>query len=318
MTSPRPLLLCTDMDRTVIPNGPQPEHPGARRSLRAFCADGEVVLVYVTGRHRQLVEAALAEFDLPQPDFVISDVGTRMYAVSGERWDELSLWQDEIAADWKGRSHDDLQQLLAGIADLQLQEASKQSRYKLSYYVPLHCDHNAMIREAQQCLLRADVAAALLWSIDEEAGIGLLDVLPQRATKLHAVMSLQGYLGFADEDVLFAGDSGNDMPVLVSKVRSVLVNNASAEIKQTAVQAAQANGNAAALYLAEEACPLAMNGNYSAGVLQGVWHFAPHFRELLSAVVSAPVVTTPVVTTPAVTAPDVLAGRRSGRGRPHG
>ncbi len=30
------LLLCTDMDRTVIPNGAQPEHPRTRSAFRLF------------------------------------------------------------------------------------------------------------------------------------------------------------------------------------------------------------------------------------------------------------------------------------------
>ena len=31
-----PILLCCDLDRTLIPNGPQPESPGARPLLRAL------------------------------------------------------------------------------------------------------------------------------------------------------------------------------------------------------------------------------------------------------------------------------------------
>ena len=31
---PERLLLCTDLDRTLIPNGPQPESPRARAAFR--------------------------------------------------------------------------------------------------------------------------------------------------------------------------------------------------------------------------------------------------------------------------------------------
>lgn len=60
------LLLCTDMDRTVIPNGAAPEDTAARPRLRAFCARPEVTLVYVTGRDQALVKEAITTYALPQ------------------------------------------------------------------------------------------------------------------------------------------------------------------------------------------------------------------------------------------------------------
>lgn len=78
------LLLCADMDRTVIPNGEQPEHPDARKRFKTFCLLPEVKLVYVTGRHQELVKQAIKNYHLPEPDFVITDVGTKIYQVKGE------------------------------------------------------------------------------------------------------------------------------------------------------------------------------------------------------------------------------------------
>ena len=72
----RQLLLCTDLDRTVLPNGPQSESQGARTLFAALAARPEVTLAYVTGRDRHLVEQAIANYSLPHPDYVISDVGT--------------------------------------------------------------------------------------------------------------------------------------------------------------------------------------------------------------------------------------------------
>src|SRR5690554_5966678 len=225
------LLLCTDMDRTVIPNGMQAEHPDARRRFRQFCQADNVCLVYVTGRHRQLVEKAIRAYNLPQPDYIISDVGTKIFQLKNARWQEVKSWCDEIARDWNGRSHHDLKQLLADIKQLQLQEFSKQNTHKLSFYLPLYSDKNQVIQEVQQRLQENNIRASVMWSIDELTNVGLLDVLPENATKLHAIEFLQHKLGYADRNVIFAGDSGNDMPVLASALQSVLVNNASAEIK---------------------------------------------------------------------------------------
>lgn len=274
------LLLCTDMDRTVIPNGMQPEHPQARRRFRAFCAQDNVVLVYVTGRHRQLVEKAIRSYQLPQPDYVISDVGTKIYK-QNQGWQELASWKSEIDKDWQGRSHQDLKQILKGIKGLKLQELSKQNTHKLSYYLPLYQDKTPVINEMQQRLQNEGINASVMWSIDELTNIGLIDVLPKHATKLHAIQFLQNQLGYQHDEVIFAGDSGNDMPVLASNVQSILVNNVSAEIKSLAYQLASDSEQLKQLFIARDDGPLGMNGNYSAGVLQGVWHFAPAFREAL-------------------------------------
>lgn len=274
------LLLCTDMDRTVIPNGMQPEHPQARRRFRAFSEQDNVSLVYVTGRHRQLVEKAIRSYQLPQPDYVISDVGTKIYQQQNG-WQELSSWKMEIDKDWRGRSHQDLKLILTGIKDLKLQEMSKQNTHKLSYYLPLYQDKTPVISAMQQRLQDEGIDASVMWSIDELTNVGLIDVLPKHATKLHAIEFLQEKLAYQHDEVIFAGDSGNDMPVLASQVQSVLVNNASAEIKSLAYQLSNDADHLDQLYIAHDNGPLGMNGNYSAGVLQGVWHFAPAFRQTL-------------------------------------
>ncbi len=272
--SPGRLLLCTDMDRTVIPNGNQPEHPAARIRFRDFCHQPEVCLAYVTGRHLQLVQQAIADYELPEPDYAITDVGSRIYRVSAGSWQVLSQWEEQIASDWCGRSHDELEKALRPISELTLQEAEKQNRFKLSYYLTLDVDRQLVMRRMRHCLDDLGVAASLIWSVDDLKQVGLLDVLPENATKLHGVKFLQQHLGYRHDEVLFAGDSGNDLPVLGSDVRSILVANASEEVKLQAQQLVDRAGHADSLYLAQEDVE-PFGGNYAAGVLQGVLHFFP-------------------------------------------
>jgi hypothetical protein len=141
--------------------------------------------------------------------------------------------------------------------------------------LPLYLEKDSVIARIEMLLAEAGVEASVLWSVDEPKNIGLLDVLPKHATKLHAIEFLQHKLGYTLEEVIFAGDSGNDLPVLTSQIPSVLVANASDEIKQAAVQLSRHHGHLRALYLAQS--DTKHQGNYSAGVLQGVAHFAPHF-----------------------------------------
>ncbi|MGV8991094.1 MAG: HAD-IIB family hydrolase [Thiobacillus sp.] len=265
----KPLLLCTDLDRTLIPNGPHPESPAARERFRRLARCDEVTLVYVSGRHRALIEQAIADFDLPQPDYAIADVGSTLYQTDSSGWHQWDRWDAQIDPDWRGLSHDALHALLIGFPALELQEPEKQNRHKLSYYVSLEADSQQLMGQMDEKLQQNGIKANLIWSIDELAHVGLLDILPASANKLHAIHFLMQQTRFTPEDTVFAGDSGNDLDVLLSDIPAVLVANADAKIKASLETARQND-----LYQSKGNY-LGMNGNYSAGILEGVAHFRP-------------------------------------------
>lgn len=272
------LLICTDLDRTLLPNGNQPESFGARAAFTRFVGQPEVTLVYVSGRHRNLVEDAIRVYWLPLPDWVIGDVGTTIYRVDKSKWLYWQDWEQTIAADWRGLTANDLQPLFSDLPPLHLQEETKQNRYKLSYYLSMQMDIDSLQREMARRLNTQGVAASFIYSVDEVASTGLLDVLPRRATKLHAVEFIMQHLGFDYTNTVFVGDSGNDLPVLTSAVQSVLVANADREVADQAQAAlTQQEGTLTSLYLAQGGF-LDMNGNYSAGILEGIAHYHPEAR----------------------------------------
>lgn len=271
---PNRLLICTDLDRTLLPNGSQPESPLARDYFARLVARSEVTLAYVSGRHRGLVEDAILDYQLPLPDWVIGDVGTTIYQVRAGEWHHWPEWEQAIAADWQGAKAGDLRHLFTDLSPLRLQEESKQNAYKLSYYLPLPIDISALQREMTQRLNTRNLTASLIYSVDETACAGLLDVLPARATKLHAVELLMRHQGFDINNIVFAGDSGNDIPVLASAIPSVLVANAAQEVVEQAHSLAMEQGTMAAFYQARGGF-LGMNGNYCAGILEGVAHYHP-------------------------------------------
>lgn len=169
--APGTILLATDLDRTLLPNGAHPESPEARPRLRRFVARPEVRLAYVTGRHKELVEQAMAEFALPRPDFDIGDVGTSIYDVRDHDWQRRPDWQQAIASDWaangKKLSHDDLAAALADMPELRLQEAAKQGPCKLSYYAPALDDAGELIARARSRLDATGARVNLVWSVHE-------------------------------------------------------------------------------------------------------------------------------------------------------
>jgi hypothetical protein len=123
-------------------------------------------------------------------------------------------------------------------------------------------------------LAEENLPSRIIWSVDENTDSGLVDVLPESASKLHAVRFLMEHSGHRLANTLFAGDSGNDLEVLCSDVHSVLVANASDSVREQALRLARQAGTLQALYAARGGLR-GMNGNYSAGILEGLVHFMP-------------------------------------------
>ena len=268
------LLLCTDLDRTLLPNGSELESEQARKNFDQLIKHPQVTLVYVTGRHQKLVEQAIEEYQLPQADYVIADVGSTIYEITGRDWHYLGAWEKLIDSDWQGKSANELHDLLGDINDIQLQEKSKQNTHKLSYYVSLKFNYQKIMSAMKKNLKQQSIAANLIWSIDKEANIGLLDVLPASAGKRQAIEFLMQHLGFDYAETVFSGDSGNDICVMSSPIQSVLVANADDDVRSEAIKQARANHQDETLYLAQGNF-MGMNGNYSAGILEGVVHYIP-------------------------------------------
>ncbi len=267
------LLICTDLDRTLLPNGSQPESENARAYFGNLVSRPEITLAYVSGRHRSLVEQAILDYQLPLPDFVVGDVGTTIYHVGSEQeWELQTAWQLEIAKDWGGKSHADLMALLDDFQQLRLQEPTKQNNFKLSYYTSLQIEQEEMLQAIRERLSGSGIRASLVWSIDEESEVGLLDVLPERATKFHAVEALMKQCHFGLDNTVFCGDSGNDIEVLVSPIPGVLVANSQSDIQTLAANLADKNGQSEQLYLAKGGF-MSLNGNYSGGILEGIAHY---------------------------------------------
>ncbi|MCW8874441.1 MAG: HAD-IIB family hydrolase [Gammaproteobacteria bacterium] len=268
------ILLCCDLDRTVLPNGHEPEDVLARPLFARVVARPEITLVYVSGRDRRLLQQAIRDYAIPVPDFAIGDVGTTLYHIEAGEWREETAWSAHIAQDWQGEPAQTLHGYLRDLPELRLQEPEKQNRHKLSYYTTTDLDAKRLREAVRQCLAREGVTANLIWSIDEVNRLGLLDILPARASKLHAIEFFMGLQGVSAGNTVFAGDSGNDLPVLASSIPAVLVRNAQEEVREEALALARQQGTLDALYLAQGDF-LGLNGHYTAGILEGLAHFQP-------------------------------------------
>jgi sucrose-6F-phosphate phosphohydrolase len=278
------ILLCSDMDRTILPNGDQEESSEVRSVLRLLVERPEIHIAYVSGRDKNLIQEAITEYDLPFPEYAVGDVGTTIYELTGNNWTPWEDWFREIAKDWNGLESEDLTGILKGFDNLKLQEPEKQNRFKLSYYADKNANDRQLVDQIQAYLSKQKLSSRIIWSVDEQRNSGLVDILPQRASKLHAIRYLMDQKGYRKSKVVFCGDSGNDLNVLTSDIRAVLVKNASEDVRLEALESVVKNGRAETLYMAKGDF-MGMNGNYTAGVLEGLAHFEPDVRPWIEAAV---------------------------------
>lgn len=269
--------LFTDLDRTLLPNGLHDADLEANTILFELCSMGHVELTYVTGRSLQLTQKAIRDYALPKPKFVITDVGAHIYADSNNAWQHDPEWHDTLANDWPDDATTELHHALSNLETLSLQEPDKQTRFKLSYYFE-RAQHEKIVEHVHDALATLSKDYKLVSSIDEPNDIGLLDLLPPSADKLEAIRFLIDKLGLDHEHIVFSGDSGNDLPVVTSELKSLLVRNACPKVQAQAQQRCQTDDLNETLYIAQGDF-LGFNGHYGSGILEGLCHFFPHLTQ---------------------------------------
>lgn len=268
------VYLATDLDRTLLPNGDRLEPAGAREKFAALIARDDIGLIYVSGRDLSLVSAAIQEFSLPVPDYIVADVGSSVYRRQGGRWQILDEWQVAISRDWAGLVSGDLRELLGEIHGMELQAESKQGLYKLSFQRRPAGGINHVVDVLSQKLdelhSKYKARCRVVLSVDETSDTGLVDVLPVSANKCAALEFLAKSLSVDVDHIVFSGDSGNDLDVLLSPLPATLVGNASAEVRKIAMDAL-VQRQVSKLYLAK--------AYYAAGILEGFYHYFPEYAE---------------------------------------
>jgi hypothetical protein len=140
---------------------------------------------------------------------VIGDVRTTINRASTAECEHWATWEVDVASDWRGLMAKDLRPLFDDLPDLRLQEEAKQNRFKLSYYLSIRNDAEALRQKMASRPDTRNLAASLIYRFDEAAATGQLDVLPARAAKLDVVEFLMRHQDFDLLNTVFAGDSGN-------------------------------------------------------------------------------------------------------------
>ena len=255
-------ILATDLDGTLIPLESHEQNRRDLERLQSEVVSNNVEIVFVTGRHLESVLDVAQAQQLPLPRWIICDVGTSIYQRESQGWtfshvQEYQAHQGEVVGSLTVAQ---LQERLSPIDGLRLQESEKQGPYKLSYYVDA-VELEALVDTIQQHLREACAPYEIIHSVDPFNGDGLIDLLPRKVSKAYALAWWAKQVGVAHEDIVFAGDSGNDLAALTAGYRAIVVGNADRKVARLAEDAHRNAGWSDRLYLAK--------AEATSGVLEG-------------------------------------------------
>jgi len=265
------MILATDMDRTLLPNGQPLYQEGSLEQLFKIINEVKPTLIYVTGRNLGLMQEAVDEYKLQLPDYFIGEVGTRLYKKQDQKMVEFSAWTDHIKNTnpaWKRQA---VEEILADETAVQLQEGWKQNEFKVSYYLSKEDEFERLHGILRRELDKRSIKAQIIYSYEPLEKLGLIDILPGEISKLAALEYLRTTLGISKDDVVYCGDSGNDILPLTFGYKAIAVKNTPETVKQQLRSLADQKKLSDNLYIASG--KNGFNGNYAAGIIEGLGYY---------------------------------------------
>lgn len=210
-------LFCSDLDGTLLGEG----ESTAEFANKWVALDGadKPYLVYNTGRLDGDAKRMIALLGMPQPDFYITGVGTMVCDVSrGEMMDGFTELLNE---GWDRAAVRSVMLELEGIKE---QPPEQQHDWKCSWF--WNGRSTADIAELEAALRQKGISAQVIYSSARD-----LDVLPLKANKANAIRWLCDHLGVALDEIVVAGDTGNDSSMfLIDGARGIVPENAEPEL----------------------------------------------------------------------------------------
>jgi sucrose-phosphate synthase len=199
-----------------------------------------------TGRRLDSALQVMKRYKIPQPDVLITSVGTEIHYAPDLTVD--TAWTEHIDHLWNRSA---VRRLLEELPGIKLQPKEFQSRFKISYYIdpekaPSHDEINAMLRSQ-------DLTVNTILSFGQ-----FLDVIPVRASKGFALRYFADQWGVPLEHILVAGGSGADEDMMRGNTLAVVVANRHHEELSRLAEAER-------IYFTEKP--------YAAGILEAIDHY---------------------------------------------
>lgn len=239
------MFLICDLDGTLI----EGSNTHGLAKFKQWVEDNRehVVFGIASGRNLDITKEAFKHYDLPTPEILVCSAGTEIYYTAQCIPD--NGWEKHINYQWK---REELEKELRAFPGIRLQEPAAQWPFKLSYYVDDTFGEDQMAN-LYKLLDDKKLGAKILLTENK-----YLDLLPIRASKGQAVRYLSYKWKMPLENIITAGNSGNDRDMLTGKTKAIVVANYSEELEDLKKNKL--------VYFAERAL--------SEGVLEGILHYA--------------------------------------------
>ena len=262
-------ILATDLDRTLLPNGSWEGDSEAIDLFNELTEKHGVLVVYVTGRNLNLTENAIKEYGVRYPNVLCGDVGTSIRKYEDGEWKFDDGWIAHVkraSPRWDAAAVKDA---VSGVDGMVEQESEHLNQFKQSYYVD-HDKKDEVLKKVDE-LVKGKFDEVIIYSFDSQDDKGLLDFLPDSATKQTALEYVAEEFGSEKEEVVFCGDSGNDIFPLTAGFSGVLVRNADDQLVENIEKAMDDNPDLKVYFAKGDFKGL--NGYYTSGVIEGAYHY---------------------------------------------
>jgi sucrose-6F-phosphate phosphohydrolase len=207
-------LFVSDVDDTLLGD----DEALGRLSAELEQAADHLTVVYNSSRPCDSLRASLAAVpNLMTPDFLIGGMGTQIEV--GETGQRLTSYEQYLQQGWNRQQ---AAELVAGL-DVVPHEEKFQTPFKVSFDIP----GGDAFRVVKERLAESGLEAKAIFSAGK-----FLDLIAARAGKGEAIRYLQKQLAISAEQVVVAGDSGNDVEMFVAPFRGIIVANADGDLKR--------------------------------------------------------------------------------------
>ena len=236
-------LIVTDIDNTLI---------GDEIGLNKFNSlieriQNKVGFAVATGRTIDSAIEILKQNQVLLPIALLTSVGTEIYYNYQGELLYSKGWDSHLAYQWNRKMIEDI---LSGFKFLTLQEKETQRKYKLSYFIE---DDQEKLKVVKDILAAKRIKARVILSHGH-----LLDILPYRASKGKAIRYLSYTWNIPFDNILVAGDSGNDTEMLKGELLAVVVGNYAPELEKLK--------GSKKVYFAQK--------NFAEGIIEGIKYYS--------------------------------------------
>lgn len=263
-------VFASDLDGTLLPLADNAENQRDLTFVENFLWESGIQLIFVTGRPLASVCQAIESKDLPQPSTIIANVGTQIFSYDRREFILMHDYSRELDSIAPAIAFDQVKIETAGDTRLVLQEGEKQGKHKLSFYCR-KCQTSTLAKQWTDRLSEIGLPIGIVASEDHLLDRGFIDFLPIKVDKNFALRWWCEYQQIQPEQVLYAGDSGNDLAAMQSGMLTIVVGNAPDLLRKELTHFhSQRFGDNSRIYLAQ--------GHATSGVLEGLIHFCNSYE----------------------------------------